>query len=71
MPKWAMKEQELRDAGIPDPLEDCIVRTRNWIRGHSRTDDNGQLITLSSEVTSKVQRAKTLTAKEKIGEFKS
>jgi hypothetical protein len=29
------------------------------------------LITSSSEVTSVVEKAKTLTAKEKIGEFKS
>jgi hypothetical protein len=39
MPKWATKEQELCDAGILDPLEGCIVRTRNWIQGRSRTDD--------------------------------
>jgi hypothetical protein len=31
MPKWAKKEQELRDARIPDPLEGCTVHTRNWI----------------------------------------
>jgi hypothetical protein len=31
MPKWAKKEQELCDAGIPYPLEGCTVRTRNWI----------------------------------------
>jgi hypothetical protein len=31
MPKWSKKEQELRDAGISDPLEGCVVRTRNWI----------------------------------------
>jgi hypothetical protein len=29
VPKWAKKEQELHDAGIPDPLEGCTVRTRN------------------------------------------
>jgi hypothetical protein len=47
------------------------VRTRNWIRGRSRTNDSSRLITSSSEVTSVVEKAKTLTAKEKIGEFKS
>jgi hypothetical protein len=31
IPKWAKKEQELREAGIPYPLEHCTVRTRNWI----------------------------------------
>jgi hypothetical protein len=31
MPKWAKKEQELRDAGIPDPLEGCIVCTKKRI----------------------------------------
>jgi phosphoenolpyruvate carboxylase len=47
------------------------VCTRNCIRGHSRIHDSGQLITSSSEVTSVVEKAKTLTAKEKTGEFKS
>jgi hypothetical protein len=63
MPKWAKKEQEICDAGIPDPLEGCTVRTRNWIQGHSHTDDSGRLITSSSEVTSVVEKAKTLTTK--------
>jgi hypothetical protein len=71
MPKWVKKEQELHDAVIPDPLEDCTIRTRNLIRGRSRTDDRRQWITSSSEVTSVVQKSKTLIAKEKIGEFKS
>jgi hypothetical protein len=71
MPKWAKKEQELRDAGIPNPLEGGTMRTKNWIRGHSRIDDSERLITSSSEVTSVVEKAKTLTAKEKTDEFKS
>jgi hypothetical protein len=29
IPKWTKKEQELRDAGIPDPLEGYTVCTRN------------------------------------------
>jgi hypothetical protein len=29
MPKWVKKEQELCDAGIPDPLEGYTVRTIN------------------------------------------
>jgi hypothetical protein len=40
-PLWAKKEQGLREAGIPDPLEGCTLRTRNWIRGRSHTDDKG------------------------------
>jgi hypothetical protein len=71
MPKWAKKEQELRDVGIPDPLEGCTMCTRNWIRSHSCIDDSGQLITSSSEVTSMVERAKIVAAKENTGEFKS
>jgi hypothetical protein len=71
MPKWTKKEQELHDAGIPDPLEGCTVRTRNWIWGRSRTDDSGRLIVSSSEVTSVVEKGNTLAAKEKTGEFKS
>jgi hypothetical protein len=29
LPKWTKKEQELREAGILDPLEGCTVHTRN------------------------------------------
>jgi homospermidine synthase len=71
MPKWANKEQELCDGRILLPLEGCTMRTRNWIRDHSRIDDSGRLITSSFEVTSVVEKAKTLAAKEKTGEFKS
>jgi hypothetical protein len=71
MPKWAKKEQELRDTGILDPLEGCIVCTRNWIWGHSPTDNSEWLITSSFELTNVVEKAKTLAAKEKTSEFKS
>jgi hypothetical protein len=37
--------------------------------GHSHTDDNGRLTTSSSKVASVVEKAKTLTAKEKTGDF--
>jgi hypothetical protein len=71
MPKWGKKEQELHDTVIPYPLEGCTVRTRNRIQGHSYIDDSERLITSSSKVTSVVEKAKTLTAKEKTGEFMS
>jgi hypothetical protein len=29
IPLWTKKEQELREAGIPDPLEGCTLRMRN------------------------------------------
>jgi hypothetical protein len=38
---WTKKEQELREAGISDPLKGCMLYTRNCIRGRSRIDDNG------------------------------
>jgi hypothetical protein len=31
MPIWTKKEQELYDARLPDPLEGCMVHTKNWI----------------------------------------
>jgi hypothetical protein len=69
MPKWTKKEQELRAAGILDPLEGCTLHTKNFICGRSHMDDNGQLITSSSEVTEVIKKAKTLVDKEKTGEF--
>jgi hypothetical protein len=32
IPLWTKKEQEHREAGIPDPLEGCMLRIRNWIQ---------------------------------------
>jgi hypothetical protein len=29
IPLWTKKEHELREAGIPDPLEGCTLRTKN------------------------------------------
>jgi hypothetical protein len=69
MPKWTKKEQELHAAGIPDPLEGCMLHMKNFIRGRSCMDDNRQLITSSSEVTEVIKKAKTLIDKEKTGEF--
>jgi hypothetical protein len=67
---WTKKEQELREARIPDPLEGCMLRMRNWIWGRSRIDENEQLITSNSDITSAIENAKDLITKEKIGKFK-
>jgi hypothetical protein len=66
MPKWTKKEQELREAGILYPLEGCMVCTKNWILGCSRTDDSGRLITSSSEVTSVVEKARLSPLKRRL-----
>jgi hypothetical protein len=51
IPLWTKKEQELREVGIPYPLEGGTLHTRNWIRGRSHIDDNEQLITSNSDIT--------------------
>jgi hypothetical protein len=70
IPLWTKKEQELREAGIPDPLEGCMLRMRNWIQGRSCIDDNRRLITSNSDITRVIENVKDLVTKEKIGEFK-
>jgi hypothetical protein len=70
IPLWTKKEQELHEVGIPDPLEGCILRTRNWIRGRSRIDDNGQLVTSNSDITRVIENGKDLITKERVDEFK-
>jgi hypothetical protein len=67
MSKWTKKEQELRAAGIPDPLEGCTLCMKNFSHGLSRMDGSEQLITSSSEVTEVIKKAKTLIDKEKNG----
>jgi hypothetical protein len=67
---WTKKEQELREAGIPDPLVGCTLRMRNWIRGRSRIDDKGQLIISIYDITRVIENAKDLITKEKIDGLK-
>jgi hypothetical protein len=70
IPLWTKMEQELREAGILDPLEGCTLSMRNWIRGRSRIDDKGQLVTSNSDITRVIENANDLITKEKTGKFK-
>jgi hypothetical protein len=70
IPLYAKKEQELCEAGIPDPLEGCTLHTRNMIRGQSRIDDNGQLVTSNFDITRVIENTKNHITKEKTSEFK-
>jgi hypothetical protein len=70
IPLWTKKEHGLCEAGIPDPLEGCTLRMRNWIWGQSHIDDNRQLVTSNSGITRVIENAKDLITKEKTGKFK-
>jgi hypothetical protein len=65
IPLWTKKEQELHDAGIPDPLEGCMLHMRNWIRGRSCIDDKGLLVSSNSDITIVLENAKDLTLKRR------
>jgi hypothetical protein len=66
MPKWTKKEEELHATGIPDRLEGCMLRMKNIIRGRSRMDDRGQLITSSSEVTKVIKKPRLSSIKRRL-----
>jgi hypothetical protein len=66
MPKWTKKEQELHAPGIPDPLEGCTLRTKNFIHGCSCMDDSEQLITSSSEVTEVTKKPRLSSIKRRL-----
>jgi hypothetical protein len=66
MLKWTKKEQERRAAGIPDPLEGYTLRMKNFIHGHSRMDDSGQLITSSSEVIKVIKKPRLSLIKRRL-----
>jgi hypothetical protein len=70
IPLWTKKEQELREAGIPNPLKGSMLRMRNWIRGRSHRDDNKQLVTSNFDIIRVIENAKDLITKEKTGKFK-
>jgi hypothetical protein len=69
IPLWTKKEQELREAEIPDPLEGCTLRTRNLIWGRSRINDNRQLVTSNSDIIRLIENAKARITNEKIDGF--
>jgi hypothetical protein len=62
IPLWTKKEQELREARIPDPLEGCTLRMRNWIRGRSCIDDKGQLVTSNYDITRVIVRNQVVSS---------
>jgi hypothetical protein len=70
IPLWIKKEQELREAGIPDTLEGCTLCMRNWIHGRYHIDDKRQLVNSNSDITRVIENAKDLITKEKTGKFK-
>jgi hypothetical protein len=70
IPLWTKKEQELRLARIPDPLEGYTLHTRNYIWGRSHIHEKGQLVTSNSNITRVIENAKYLITKGKIGKFK-
>jgi hypothetical protein len=70
IPLWIKKEQELCEDGIPDPIEGCTLRTRNWIWGRSCIDDKGQLVSSNSNIARMIENAKDLVTKEQTGKFK-
>jgi hypothetical protein len=70
IPLWTKMKQELRAAGISDPLEGCMLRRRKCIWDQSRIDDNRQLVTSNYNITRMIENAKDLVTKEKTDEFK-
>jgi hypothetical protein len=70
IPLSRKKEQELREAGIPDPLEGCMLRTKNWMWGQSRIDDKGQFVTSNFDITRLIENVKDLVTKENTGKLK-
>jgi hypothetical protein len=62
IPLWTKKEQELREARIPDPLEGCTLCMRNWIRGRSCIDDKGQLVTSNYDITRVIVRNQVVSS---------
>jgi hypothetical protein len=48
-----------------------MLRMRNWIRGRSRIDEKGQLVTSNFDITRVIENAKDLITKEKTNEFKT
>jgi hypothetical protein len=65
-PLWTKKELELREAGILGPLEGCTLGIKNRIRGQSRIDDKGQLVTSISDITRVIENAKISSLKRRL-----
>jgi hypothetical protein len=71
IPEWKQKIEEVVSAGNPNPVEDIDKRAMNWLLARSELTQNGQLVHKKKGVAAVQEKAIELTAKQRLGQFKS
>jgi hypothetical protein len=70
IPEWKQKI-EVVSAGNPNPVEDIDERAVNWLLARSELTQDDKLIHKKKGVAAVQEKAVELTAKQRLGQFKS
>jgi hypothetical protein len=71
IPEWKQKIEEVVSADNPNPVEDIDERAMNWLLARSELTQDGKLVHKKKGVTAVQKKAIELTAKQRLGQFKS
>jgi hypothetical protein len=69
--EWKQKIEEVVSADNPNPVEDIDERAMNWLLARSELTQDGKLVHKKKGVTAVQKKAIELTAKQRLGQFKS
>jgi hypothetical protein len=69
--EWKQKIEEVVNAGNPNPVEDIDERAVNWLLARSELTQDGKLVHKKKGVAAVQEKAVELTAKKRLGQFKS
>jgi hypothetical protein len=71
IPEWKQKIEEVVSAGNPNPIEDVDERAVNWLLARLELTQDGKLVHKKKGVATVQGKAVELTAKQRLGQFKS
>jgi hypothetical protein len=69
--EWKQKIEEVISASNPNLVEDIDERAVNWLLAWSESTQDGKLVHMKKGVATVQEKAVELTAKQRLGQFKS
>jgi hypothetical protein len=69
--EWKQKIEEVINVSNPNPVEDIDKRVVNWLLARSELTQDGKLVHKKKGVAAVQEKAVELTAKQRLGQFKS
>jgi hypothetical protein len=71
IPEWKQKIEAVVSADNPNPVENIDERAVNWLLAWSELTQDGKLVHKKKGVATVQEKTVELTAKKKLGQFKS